>query len=205
MTTDIEIASQACLLLRAETISSFSEDKSEAQIMNTLYGSFVESILAIYPWTFATKKRQLNQDTTAPIGEYQYSHIIPSECMLLWALFSTNSVNSVPITDYDIYGVEGGRRIYSNYSALYGDYTVYTNENNWPAYFRNFAIHALAAHVAIPITGDSDLAAYYTRVAYGSDTANRKGGLLGVAMSTDSKQKRNEYIFSSPIVAARFS
>lgn len=205
MTTNIEIASQAMLLLRANTISSFNDDTNEAQILNTLYDDFVEGILSIYPWTFATKKRQLNQDSTAPIGEYTYSHIIPAECKLLWALFSNNNVGSVPVNDYDIYGVEGGRRVYSNYSALYADYTVYTDENNWPPYFKQFAIHALAAHTAVAITGDAKLAEYFDKLAYGSATSNRKGGLFGQAVATDAKQKRNEYVVSSPVTEARFS
>jgi hypothetical protein len=49
------------------------------------------------------------------------------------------------------------------------------------------------------------LADYYRNIAYGSQQGNSKGGLLGLAMSTDSKQKRNEYIFSDPLTNARFS
>jgi hypothetical protein len=205
MATDIDIASQALLLLRANTISSFSDDSNEAEIVNTMYEDFVQQILTLHPWTFATKKRLLNQDSTDPVNEYTYSHVIPGEALLLWAVFDSDEVGAKPVRDYDIYGVEGGRRIFSDYPELYADYTVYTDEPNWPSYFVQFAIHAFAAHIAIPVTHNTALAEYYERKAYGSANANRKGGLLGVAMSTDSKQKRNEYIVSSPLVEARFS
>lgn len=205
MTTDVSIASQALLLLRANTINSFSDDSDEAEIMNEMYQDHIAHLLSIYPWTFATKKRQLNQDSTSPIGEYTYSHIIPAETLLLWAVFNTDQVGALPVRDYDIYTDDSGRRIYSNYPALYADYTIYPDEAIWPAYFTLFAINSLAAHVAIPITGNSDLATLYHQKAYGSANANMKGGLFGVATSTDAKQKRNEVVFSAPLIEARFN
>ena len=68
-----------------------------------------------------------------------------------------------------------------------------------------FAINSFAAYIAIPVTGDKELAAVYDEIAYGSPSSNRKGGLFGIATATDAKQKRNEMIVSSPIVEARFS
>ena len=205
MATNISIASQALLLLRANTISSFSEDTNEADVCNVLYEEHVKHLLSIYPWTFATKKRLLSQDSTAPINEYTYSHIIPAETLLIWAVFNTDQVGAAPVRDYDIYGTESARRIFSNHETLYADYTIYPDENVWPAYFTQFAIHSLAATLAIPVTGNSDLAAHYDQIAYGTGSSNRKGGLFGIAAATDSKQKRNEFIFSSPFTEARFS
>lgn len=205
MTTNVSIASQALLLIRANTISSFAEDSNEAEICNTLYEQHISHLLSIYPWTFATKKRQLTQDTTDPIGEYSYSHIIPSEALLIWTVFNTSDVGAVPVRDYDIYTVSSSRRIFSNYDTLYADYTIYPDEAMWPAYFVELAIASFASKIAIPVTGNSDLAALYEKQAFGSGNANMKGGLFGIATATDSKQKRNEYIFSSPITNARFS
>ena len=206
MTTNIDIASQALLLLRANTIASFSEESNEAEIVNTMYSHHIEHLLSIYPWTFATKKRQLSQDTTDPINEYTYSHIIPAETLLIWAVFNSDQVGCTPVVDYDIYSDEASaRRIFSNYDTLYADYTFYPDETAWPAYFTQFAISSLAAYLAIPVTGNADLATFYNQQAYGTANSNRKGGLFGVAAATDSKQKRNEFIISSPITDARFS
>lgn len=206
MATNISTASQSLLLLRANTISSFSEDSNEAEVCNTLYEQHIQHLLSIYPWTFATKKRQLSQDSTDPINEYTYSHIIPAEALLIWAVFNDDAVGVSPVSDYDIYSDgASARRIFSNYSTLYADYTFYPDENAWPAYFMEFAINSFASIIAIPVTGKSDLADYYRQVAYGSLNSNRKGGLFSVATAMDSKQKRNEFIISSPITEARFS
>lgn len=205
MATNISTASQALLLIRANTISSFSESSNEAEICNVLYEPHIMGLLSIYPWTFATKKRQLNQDSTAPVNEYSYSHIVPAETKLIWAVFNTDAVNAPPVRDYDIYGTDSARRIYSNHEELWADYTVYRSESMWPDYFMNFAVNSLASILAIPVTGNADLAKHYDEIAYGPARANRKGGLYGVATSTDSKQKRNEYIVSNPLVEARFA
>ena len=205
MTTDISVASQALLLLRADAIDSFSDGSNEGDILTVMYDPHIQNILSIYPWTFATKKRQLNQDTVTPISEYPYSHIVPSDLLLLWALFNTNSQGAAPVSDYDIYGTETARRIYSNYSTLYADYIFRASETVWPPYFEQFAVYSLASILAIPVTGNADLADMYDKMAYGGGGSNRKGGLFGVAAAMESKQKRNEYIFSSPLTGARFS
>lgn len=204
--TNISNASQSLLLLRADTISSFTEGTNEADICNTMYDQHVKHVLSIYPWTFATKKRQLTRDSTAPIGEYTYSHIIPAETLLVWALFDNNNVGSSPVRDYDIYSDgAAARRIFSNYATLYADYTFYPDEAAWPAYFTEFFINSFASIIAIPVSGNAELAEYYKQKAYGSGNSNMKGGLFGIAAATDSKQKRNEFIVSSPITEARFS
>lgn len=207
MATNVSITTQALLLIGADTISSFADDSNEAEIANVLYEPFIKSLLSSYPWTFATRKRQLNQDTATPTNEYTYSHIIPAEALLLWAVFNDDGIGAVPIKDYDIYADTTGalRRVYSNHPTLYADYTIYISENNWPPYFEQFAIHALAAHLAMPVTRNAELADYFKKAAYGSLNSNMKGGLFGVAAATDAKQKRNEYIISSPLTEARFS
>lgn len=124
---------------------------------------------------------------------------------MIWAVFNSNQVGIKPVNDYDIYGTDSARRIFSNHETLYADYTIYPSESVWPSYFTQFAINSLASILAIPVTGNSELATYYAQMAYGTANSNRKGGLFGVAAATESKQKRNEYIVSSPFTEARFS
>lgn len=205
MTTSVSIASQSLSLIRANTINSFSEESNEAEICNQLYSPHVNYLLSIFPWTFATKKRQLVQDTTAPVNEYTYSHIIPSEALLIWALFNGSAVGVSPVQDYDIYGTDTARRIFSNYESLYADYTFYPNEAQWPSYFTQLVAVSFASVIAIPVAGNADLARYYEEQANGGASANYKGGLFGIATGTESKQKRNEMIISSPFTSARFS
>lgn len=204
VSSDIDIASQALGLLRANTITSFTEGTNEADIAKLYYADFVQDILTRYPWAFVTKKRLLNQ-TDAPLNEYQYAHIVPAEALRLWAVYNSGAVGAKPINSFDAAAPNGGREIHSNHNVLYGEYTVYSAESNWPGYFTHFAIHAFAALIAIPVTDDDDLAAKMHRLAWGAADEGENGGKFSVAASIDAQQKPPEEILSSPFIDARFS
>lgn len=204
-TSNIDICAQALSLLRASVISSFNDDSNEANICQTHYDDFAEDILTRYPWSFATKKILLNQDATSPVNEYTYAHIIPGEALRIWAVFNSSEVGAKPIMDYDIQTIDGGRRIFSNHAQLWAEYTVYTDEANWPPYFKQFAIHALAALIAMPVTDQPDVADRYHALAWGARNENEQGGKFGVAKLIDAQQKPGEMIVDSPLIAARFS
>jgi hypothetical protein len=200
-----DIASQATGLLRANSVNSFDEGTNEADIMSLFYPDWVLDVLTRYPWSFATKKRLLNQDSTPPINEYANAHIVPSEALRIWALYDSDAVGAKPITKYDISGSDAGRRVNSNYTRLWAEYTVYTNETAWPGYFVHFAIHSLAALTAMPITDQPDLAARMQALAWGAPNENELGGKFGVACKIDAMQKPGEVINSSPLIESRFS
>lgn len=202
--SDVDIASQALGLLRANTISSFSDGSNEADIASLYYPDFAQDILTRYPWAFATKKRLLN-GTTAPVNEWRYAHIMPAEALRLWALFTSDDVGAKPINQFDIGGQGGARRINSNNEVLYGEYTVYTAETNWPGYFTHFAIHAFAALIALPVTDDPALADAMHRLAWGTPSDGEKGGKFAVAAGIDAQQRPPDEIISSPLIDARFS
>lgn len=205
--SSIDIASQALILLRADPISSFSDGSDASEAMSVLYDDFISYLFSLHPWNFSLKKQLLSQEVDAPVNEYKYAHILPAEAIFVSAVFDSDAAGINPITDYDIIGSGTARQIVSNYPTLYAEYTRKVSESVWTAEFTQFAIHALAAHAAIPITHDDEMAKYYNKEAYGSTQgfSNKKGGLFGVAASLNSKQKRNEMIASNPFVAARFS
>lgn len=201
-----DIASQSLGLLRADSVSDFNEGTNEADICALFYDDWVLDVLTRYPWSFATKKRRINQDTATPVNEYAYAHIVPGEALRIWAVFDSASVGAKGIKDYDIQTLEdGSRRILSNYETLYLEYTIYVGESFWPGYFIHFAIHAFAALVAKPVTDQDDLQAKYQILAWGQQPENEQGGKFGVACKIDAMQKPGEVIQSSPLVEARFS
>jgi len=172
VSSGIDVASQALGLLRANTISSFTEG--------------------------------LNQ-TTAPINEWKYSHIVPAEALRIWALYASDAVGATPVNDYDIQAPSGARRIFSNNDVIYGEYTVYSDESNWPAYFSHFAMHAFAALIAIPVTDDDNLAVQLKTLAWGTPSEGEKGGKFAVATGIDAQQKPPELIADCPFISMRFS
>lgn len=204
VSSSIDIASQALGLLRENSIDSFDDGTNAADIADLYYDDFAQDILTRYAWNFAKKKRLFNQ-TTAPVNEWRYAHIVPAEAQRIWALFPSSAVGANPINQFDIIAPNGKRQIHSNNSVIYGEYTVYTDESNWPAYFTHFAIHAFAALIAMPVTDDTELANYWHIKAWGPPSEGEKGGKFSVATSIDALQQPPEDIPSSPLIDARFS
>lgn len=205
MATDIEITNQALTLLRADTISGFDEDSILAETCNRMYTDFAKNILSRHPWAFATKKALLSQNATAPVNEYTYAHDLPAECIRLWAVYDSAGVGAMPIVDYELIAQSTNRQIISNCPAVYAEYTYHVSEAYWPPYFVDFAIHAFAALLAVPVTDDSELHNRWNTIAWGSPSERERGGKFSVCTSIESQQKPMDLVRSSPLIAARFS
>lgn len=201
-TTDIDVASQALGLCRGEPISSFEEGTNEADIASQYYLTFIKDIFSRYPWSFALKKRQLSRDSTDPVNEYKYSFVVPSEVMRIFAVYRTGAVGAKPVTSgWD----RVGNYIFTNDPELWAEYTVYKSESQWPGYFLQYAIHALATLIAVPYADDRDLRNDLHVLTYGKDTENERGGKFGVAASTDAQSKPAQEVQTPDLILARFS
>ena len=204
VSSKVDIASQALGLIRAEAIDSFDDGSNEADICTLYYDDFIEDLLTRYPWSFTLKKSLFNQ-TTAPLNEWRYSHIVPAECIRLHAVYTGSEVGASPLLNYDIQSEEGSRRLYSNSKTIYGEYTTRVGEGSFPSYFVHFAIYAFAAMIALPITDDPELEQLMHRLAYGNPSEGEKGGKFAVATGMDMQQKPYDSNASDPFVQARFS
>lgn len=200
MTTKASIASQALTLLRANTIESLNQDSEEAEVVNVFYTSFIEDIFSRYPWSFAKIKEELTASST-PTNEWEYAHTLPAGCLRVIAIYDSASTGARPIKNW----TRSGNEIHSNSATLYIQYIYYVPEASWPGYFAQYAYHALAALIAIPITDDENVAAYWKRITYGTDEENERGGKFGVAASVDSQSKPPEQLDMPDLIMARFS
>lgn len=200
-TTKEDVAGVALSLIRANPISSFDDGSNEANIITANYSPLIRKLMTLHPWGFALKKRLLNQNATDPVNEYTYSHIIPSEVQRIFRLYDSSSVGALPISDYKIVGTN----IFSNHSQLWAEYTVYTAESNWPAYFADFAAYAVAARIAMIVTDDDTLAARLEQRAYGPPSAAGRGGEFAIAANIDSQQQPAQTIQTSELISFRFS
>jgi hypothetical protein len=200
MPTDVSIASQALTLLRANTIDSFSDGSNEAEIASVFYDDFISDIFSRYPWSFAKKKDELTVDATAPINEWTYAHQMPTDAARILAIYNSDAVGAKPIRDWE----RSGEFIHSDHAELWAEYTYEVSESSWPGYFTQFAIPALAALLALPVTDDENVAAYWKRIAYGTDEENERGGKFGVAASTDAQSTPPEEVAMPDLILARF-
>lgn len=203
MSTDaaIDLCSQATLLLGEGTIQSF-EDGDIGSTCGNLYDTLVEGWLSGYPWGFCKTKRKLARLTDAPLTGWTYAFQLPTDRMSdTYAVFDTDAVSASPIQEFDIFE----DKLLANVTDIWLDYIFRPEETKWPPYFKIFAVNALAAAFALPITQDKSLSDDFFAKAFGSPSDNGKGGYYGAAMLIDSQARPPKALPLDPLTAARLS
>lgn len=178
MASKIEIASDACLLLGANQISSFSES-TEGRIASALYEDTYRGILSSFRWRFASKKAMLSRLTEAPLNQYDYQYQLPTDLI--------NLIHGETLDNYEIYG----DKLYSNLPTVSIDYIYRVEETLLPSYFILCFKFLLAAQFAIPLTDNSTKAELYS----GLYTTQYR-----IAKNIDSSQRPSTAILDKPLL-----
>lgn len=178
MANKVEMASNACLLLGANTISSFDEG-TEGKVATALYESTYRSVLSSFRWRFATKKAVLSRLAEVPLNEYQYQYQLPTNLITI--------IKGESGDNYDIYG----DKLYTNLSSYSIDYIQRVDESLIPDYFILMFQFLLASQFAIPLTDNSTKAELYFR-AYTEQYRIAKG--------IDSMQRPAVAIQNNPLI-----
>ena len=155
--TDIDVASQALVLIGANPISDFESGSTEALVANNIYETIVKSALTRSRWRFASGQVTLSRLTNTPVARYDSAYQKPTSPKML-ALHAV-LVNSVNI-EFDIYE----DKIFTNASEDYVvtlDYTYRSATIDWPPYFVRALIYDLAGVFAGSIAQKGDLADHY--------------------------------------------
>ncbi len=186
MASDIDIASNALLLIGDNPISSFTESGAGAKAAANLYASTYEQYLSEHPWSFAFKEQKLNQLSQTPddLTNFNFAYQKPTDLIRLWALFPHS--NYVPV----------GNLFYSNQNELLARYIFKVDEVNLPPHFVKALEYKLAADFAISVTEDRGKAEYYAALAQ---------QFIAKAKNVDSQGRPQEPIISSPFTDVRRS
>ena len=185
MPSDIDIASNALVLIGDDSISSFTETPAGGVAKN-LYQTTYENLLASHPWSFAFKEQELNMlaQSPDPLTGFDNAFQLPTDLIRLWAIF--------PHSHYTIVG----DILYSNQAKLLARYVVDVEEPALPAHFVEAFEFKLASKLAIAITEDESKAQYYATLA---------NNALAKARNVDSQGRPQLPIIDSPFVNARAS
>jgi len=200
--TKVEIANRALTKIRAQPLTTFQDGTAQADVVDQVYDSFAQNILTIGNWHFATKKQQLSQSTTTPINQWSYIYNLPADFLKLITVWDSSGTHILSVNEFELYEE---RNLYSNLDGLWIDYLYYINESYWPPHFVEFAITALAAELAMPITGDANMTQLYYAQAYGSPADNGQGGLYAKSAQQDAMQNPNEMFKLDYLTGSRFS
>lgn len=198
--TDISICSRVLVLLGANPISSFTDGVDTAKVCAQVYPALKEQILSKYGWRFLMTKKELTKDAIDPIGEWENSFVIPGEVLSIPKAVFSSSNGTIGENSYEIFG----RRIFTNFSRVFMDFTELKPESEWPPYFVALMDAALASHIAFVVTDQQNVADKWENKAFGSPSDAGIGGLMGDAMTLDAQSSGNGGIVSDVFNEARF-
>lgn len=149
--TKFDIASDALLLIGASTIASFDGASDESIFAGQLYQRTVNNLISLHPWRFATVEMQLSRATAEPLKGWDAAYDQPADML---------SLEAVRIGDENIEFTRYQGRIHCDASTadeVYADFTYAAPEQDWPAYFVELAVWALAKKLTIPLSAKIDL------------------------------------------------
>lgn len=199
--TDIQICSDALLLLGANPISSFTEGTDESNICDRLYPDIKIRALTMYPWSFSFKKVQLARLITTPNSEYKYEYQMPNDIIgVPRALYDSAEVNAPRRREYRLLG----NKVLTNYEKVYVDYQHNLTESSLPNYFVQLLKYEMAWHLALPITDQEGKAEYWRTIAEGTPGENGRGGYMRQAMNIDGQGKPTNAIQDFSLINVRY-
>lgn len=148
-TSEVQICSNALLLLGAQTINSFDDETDRALLVSNLWPNALDAILRAHPWNCAIKRVALAPDATAPINDYSYQFTLPSDCLRVLSVGDRE--------DRPQFEIEG-RKILADDNPLYLRY-VYRNEDipSWDSLLVQAAEAYMAMTCAYPITKSASM------------------------------------------------
>lgn len=157
--TDIDICSQALVMIGAEPISSFSDGTTESIVATTLYEATVQDTLGNYPWRFATAQAVLTRLAAEPETEWDAAYQLPSNIL---------SIETVMINDNAIDFDRFEDRIFCNATEtdeVILEATYRVDEQFWPPYYINYLRLRLASLFAHSVAAQTDTASMIDRKA----------------------------------------
>lgn len=180
--TDVSICSDACLLLGAGTISSFSDGDDKATVCSRIYPDLRDSIIGMREWTWSIKKAQLSQEVDSPTNEWTYKYELPGDLLVgPIAVYDSGSAGASTITGWE----RIGNYVYTDATTIYIDYQYSISESQMPVYFVNLLKQATAAMIAETVTDQITKAQYWQQRAFGQEWENGRGGQFRVAAQMD--------------------
>lgn len=200
-TSDVDVCNSALFLLGSSEISSLTDDESDpATVLARLYAPFKEAKLTEYPWHWSRILGQMSRDATSPVTSWRYRFLVPAEALRIHDYYGDDAVGSRPVRDLE----RIGDYVYTDRTELYAQYTETKPESSWPRLFEQFFVNALAAEIAIAITGKESMHNLYSQKAYGLPGEQGEGGLYAKAKAWDATQTPPAQVQDFTLIQARF-
>lgn len=182
-----------------QAITSPAEGSVQSIAANRVWEYALKEALASYRWGFAKTIAALALSASYEPIEFAYAYAYPSMGVRVWSIFDEGTVDkNIGERFRKVYSpTDGVRYLETDVSDAYAEYTYYiTDVTLFDPHFVTALSRRLAAELAVPLNGDSELAKEQLKVFNGLTSESHRF----------SEHERNEVHRgneSSPIIDAR--
>jgi len=149
VTTSIDIANRALVLLGGREIASFTEGTNEAKLAKNLYLSSRDYVLRAYPWASLKKRVKLTEIAEKPVNGFDHQYQLPEDSVRVLEVHSgTKLLND----RWEVNGTAGLTDA-KPVSIVYISKTV--PESKYSTQLVEALVYRLAAELAYPMTGNT--------------------------------------------------
>lgn len=182
----IDVAARACGRIGVDPPESFDDELPIGGTVQLVYDSIVEFALGFYPWTFAEKISQLSIISAPSILlGYGKAFNLPAD-----RLGPPRRFTDDPRCDRGYTAlILQGDVVYADAAALYAVHGYKPLPHLWSSAFLEAVTLALAAEFALAFVSDRNLWASLREAAYGTDSMNFRGGVIGSAIQEDAGKR----------------
>jgi|TARA_R100001530_G_scaffold12560_1_gene11756 hypothetical protein len=105
MASKVDLANEALLLLGSNTITSFTDNDSNAVLVNRFFPSERDAVLRSHRWNCAITTANIASLSTAPIIDWEYKFTLPTDPYCLRVLDVRTVTGDIKL-DHEIHGRE---------------------------------------------------------------------------------------------------
>lgn len=157
MSSEVDIANSALRKIGANTITSFLDGTSNANIVADQYENVRDYLMRAHTWNFATKLKKLARSANTPAFQWDHQYPVPSDFLRVVAVADNDAGHGV--VKYEIgYDDTDGNVIFADVDELWLRYIArITDPNRMSPDFREALSFALAAEFAVSIANSNTL------------------------------------------------
>ncbi|RJT42008.1 hypothetical protein D3227_04840 [Mesorhizobium waimense] len=161
MSSIVSICNLALSNLGKDNISALTDAGAEALACNQFYDHVRDTLLQVYPWSFAAKTASLAEVANDKVGSWGYAYRRPTDCLKVRYVrpaYTENQTSDLTAAKSDAFGFAHeieGQTIYCDLSPAFLRYTYRLTD---PTKYTPLFIEALSWHLAVrmamPLTRD---------------------------------------------------
>ena len=153
MPSQVSLMNRALAVFAGARVIAPGDDTAEARHCKLAWDGVRDTVLAVYPWGFATKWGRLATKLDAPPFGFRRAYTVPVDCLYLIDIRAEDDLTALPVEHFVV-----GGAIYTDADQALARY-VYRHENYalWPPHFCEVFALRLAMEVAPYLSQEAGL------------------------------------------------